>query len=397
MPSLSGTLDAVNETSKILNVPAKEKATYTVADNNYLGAVVLEKAGKGLQSWEILASYTGAASVTFPNDSDESVNLRLRATAFTHRQFITFSAVPDDGLLKLSYGADDFQIADEEGAAELQVALRLITGLEDVTVTGTFTAGFVITFVGVTTPLVLEDNTSTLEESASPVTVTIAELDIEFTLADATDIVYELRDKHGNLIFSVNDSQKVVFKGDVSIEGTPDAGVIDTDLISEKTADAGIEHESQEFFSRGNAAGQTVFNLGLTKAEGFHLKVIDETISLASLGAKFVALTTAIPSGAVIVSAQLNVEALVVAGGTTVKVALGINDGDVDKYGITTNLTKNQKINTIPDWAVLSAEEQIDVCAVVTNGSALGDTNVSAGSVRVRIVYLQLASLTNAA
>jgi hypothetical protein len=148
--------------------------------------------------------------------------------------------------------------------------------------------------------------------------------------------------------------------------------------------------------SAGSATGAKALNFGDSLAEGLSIKILEETVDLTSAGAKFVAMTTAVPAGAVILSASANVQTLVVAGGTTAKVALGLNGGDVDKYGKTTNLTLDQKISTIPAHAVLAGAETIDVCGVTSDGSALGDTNISAGSVRVRIVYFQLADLANA-
>jgi len=165
---------------------------------------------------------------------------------------------------------------------------------------------------------------------------------------------------------------------------------IDTADIADATVSGGV------LFTGASAAGETIATIGGAAAEGLNFKVIEETVDLTAAGAKYVAMTTPIPAGAVILSVQANIEVLVVAGGTTVKVALGPNGGDVDKYGITSDLTLNQKISTIPDWAVLASETAIDVCGVVTDGSALGDTNLSAGSVRVRIVYLELAALADA-
>lgn len=134
----------------------------------------------------------------------------------------------------------------------------------------------------------------------------------------------------------------------------------------------------------------------LPSACGGLMRSIDETVDLTDAGAKYVSMTNAVPTGAVIVSVQANIETLAVAGGTTVKIGIGANAGDVDAYGKTTALTKNLKINTIPDWAVLAADTTLDVCGIVTDGSALGNTNLSAGSVRVVIRYLIPTSLPNA-
>ena len=131
-------------------------------------------------------------------------------------------------------------------------------------------------------------------------------------------------------------------------------------------------------------------------AVGGLLHSIEEVVDLTDAGAKFVAMSTPLPAGAAFLGAQANLDAAVTAGGTTVKIALGINDGDVDAYGKTTGLTQNLKIDTIP-LTVLSAETTVDVCGVVADGSALGDSNLSAGKVRVRLLYLALKSLADAA
>lgn len=165
---------------------------------------------------------------------------------------------------------------------------------------------------------------------------------------------------------------------------------------AQAAAISGASPRTNMVVTAGAAVPAVGLGLGLDATEGYQLMVIDETLNLTALGAKFKALTTAVPSGAVILSAQANIEAAVTAGGTTALVALGLNGGDVDKYGISTALTKNNKINTIPAHAVLSGTEQIDVCGVVVGGATLGDTNISAGSVRVRVVYAIPTSLKNA-
>ena len=119
----------------------------------------------------------------------------------------------------------------------------------------------------------------------------------------------------------------------------------------------------------------------------------DETLS--ALAAVSTDLTEDVPAGAVILSVQGNIETLCVAGGTSVKVGIGPT-ADPDKYGKTTAFTKNLKIDTIPDWAVLGSAEDIQINAVATAGG-IGDTAFSAGAVRVRIVYLATNSLDNAA
>lgn len=147
----------------------------------------------------------------------------------------------------------------------------------------------------------------------------------------------------------------------------------------------------------GSAAGEAAILLGATAAEGLRVVVIEESIvHAADNAALFKAMTTAIPAGAVILSAQANLETAITGGGTTVKVGLGLNASDPDKYGLSSVLTKNAKAGLIPAWTVLSGAEQIDVCACATNGAA-GNTALTSGTVRVRVVYLAIANLANAA
>lgn len=221
-----------------------------------------------------------------------------------------------------------------------------------------------------------------------------------------------LNDADGDGIYDVNDDDLLIQDpSDTTKKARLDCGSISTGQTRVLTVpDASLELVGKDtaqtltaktisdtlLMTAGSAAIASAIIFGATSSEGLRVRVINEVVSLSGAGATFKALTSSIPAGAVILSAQANIESEVTAGGTTVKVALGLNAGDVDKYGLATGLTQNLKINTIPTWAVLGSSEQIDVCGVVTDGSALGDTNLSAGSVRVRIVYLDLASLANA-
>jgi 3-oxoacyl-ACP reductase-like protein len=112
----------------------------------------------------------------------------------------------------------------------------------------------------------------------------------------------------------------------------------------------------------------------------------DETYSLAALGAKFKA-TITVPAGAVIKYIAASIVTLVVAGGTTVKLAIGVNDDDVNEYLTLSALTAGTKSAALIAPAVLASQKILDINGIVTDGSALGDTNISAGSVRVVVVY----------
>ena len=188
---------------------------------------------------------------------------------------------------------------------------------------------------------------------------------------------------------------KVLKQDGVQVATTTGAQTLTNKTLTSPSISSPVQ-TGQSNIQGGAAAPVSVLNLGSNSTIGTHVKVIEEVVSLAENDAKYKAMTTPIPAGAVILSVQANIEATVTGGSTTVKIGLGPNGGDVDAYGLSGDLVKNTKINTIPAWAVLATETAIDVNGVVTNGSALGDTNITAGSVRVRVVYLQLVSLANA-
>lgn len=148
----------------------------------------------------------------------------------------------------------------------------------------------------------------------------------------------------------------------------------------------------------GAAAAAVVQRFGDTATEGLEVKVIDEAVTLTN--AVEDNLTETVPSGAVILSVQGNLTTAVTgdASGDDLLAKVGIGTtADPDKYGKTSGLTKNLKIDTIPDWAVLSGAETVCVKAAKTDGSACTEKFTAGGIVRVRIVYLATNSLDDAA
>lgn len=126
----------------------------------------------------------------------------------------------------------------------------------------------------------------------------------------------------------------------------------------------------------------------LTHPEGWQEVRFDQVIDLTSAGAKFVNALT-LPAGAIVKYVAMQVTELVVAGGTTVKLALNLHTavGTGDYLQLAT-LTKNTKKSALlPDATPLASPLAVDVNGVTTAGSALGDTNLSAGKVRVIMVY----------
>jgi len=88
-------------------------------------------------------------------------------------QLISFSVVPTLGGFYLTYNAINTSVFPfNESAANIQIALRLIAGLSNITVTGNFTSGFLVTFIGVDSPLML---TSTLDVTPLDAVITISE------------------------------------------------------------------------------------------------------------------------------------------------------------------------------------------------------------------------------
>ncbi len=141
-------------------------------------------------------------------------------------------------------------------------------------------------------------------------------------------------------------------------------------------------------------AGASALALGATLTSGLQFYEVEEVVTLASAGAKFVAMTCVIPAGAIILAAQMNIDVLVVAGGTSVKVGLGLNGGTCNTWGNTGDLLANTKADLL-GTTVLALDTTPEVCACASTATGLGDTNFSAGSVRVRITYLRAVSLPN--
>jgi hypothetical protein len=88
--------------------------------------------------------------------------------AVTAVQHVAFSIAPTAGAYKLTHGSDQSgSIAWNDNAAAVQVALRLLPGFSSVTVAGDTTAGFTITFAGVSGPVTLLTVTADSLQGAS--------------------------------------------------------------------------------------------------------------------------------------------------------------------------------------------------------------------------------------
>jgi len=119
-------------------------------------------------------SVDGDTSTVFETDEDLTLG-----TGTDEVQTITFDTVPDEGYFSVSYEGDEtVSINYDDTAADFQTALRALTYLTDVTVSGNFTVGFTITFTGIDgdqeQPLLVEED-NTLKTSSVAVTITISE------------------------------------------------------------------------------------------------------------------------------------------------------------------------------------------------------------------------------
>lgn len=107
----------------------------------------------------------------------------------TLSQRISFSQVPTAGTFTLSYGVTATSAFDKDSnAAAIQAALRAISGLSAVTVTGSYAAGFVVVFYGVNTP------------STLTYTMGVTPLDATITISQGTPVEFSPKIKRGDKI-----------------------------------------------------------------------------------------------------------------------------------------------------------------------------------------------------
>lgn len=172
------------------------------------------------------------------------------------------------------------------------------------------------------------------------------------------------------------------------------AGVTPGTAAASKVAILGSEKNLDTLTLNGGAAvAAQLLGLGPTNGTGLRLMAIEELVTIPSAVAS-VALTSVVPDGSILISAQANINTIVVAT-TATKVGLGIA-ANPDAYGLTGSLLANQKINTLIPAAPLvgTGEGIIGIYACDNSGDAAGTIN--SGVVRVRLVYAVLTSLPNA-
>ncbi|GAG56119.1 unnamed protein product, partial [marine sediment metagenome] len=127
----------------------------------------------------VISSGTQVSVENDPTTIFETIDDVTLVAGVDEIQTITFDTVPDEGGFTVSYENDETAAINyDDLATDVQIALRALDGLSEVTVSGNFTAGFVITFTGADgvqeQPLLVEE-TNTLKTSSVAVTITITE------------------------------------------------------------------------------------------------------------------------------------------------------------------------------------------------------------------------------
>lgn len=101
-----------------------------------------------------LAAFSQQPNILTGGGSLVVIPVLANIAGVTAIQRIDFDTVATVGDFKLTYGGEDTAaISYDDDATDVQTALRALTGLSSVTVTGDFSAGFAITFTGVVGPV----------------------------------------------------------------------------------------------------------------------------------------------------------------------------------------------------------------------------------------------------
>ncbi|RMG57350.1 MAG: hypothetical protein D6722_25085 [Bacteroidetes bacterium] len=144
-----------------------------------------------------------------------------------------------------------------------------------------------------------------------------------------------------------------------------------------------------QFLGAGASTGDVISRIGASPSEGLELVVYEETISPAAIETSVVN----VPAFSMVLAVQSNVETALTGGGTTDSYGIGTS-ADPDKYGSSSTLTQNSKSNYI--GATPNASSEQIVLTGTSGGAVAGDTALTVGSVRIRVVYYTLSSLDNA-
>ena len=158
----------------------------------------------------------------------------------------------------------------------------------------------------------------------------------------------------------------------------------------------------------GSGTGVVIEVIGVDLTHGIKTSCYSATVSPAAVET---ALFT-VPAQSVIESSQASVVSALTGGGTTTTFSIGIT-GDVDLYGTATTagvqanlLTLDAKLDCFGSRSAnagagiglyVAATQSIKLIAAANGGATAGDTALTAGSVKIRIVYRTMMSLANGA
>ena len=157
----------------------------------------------------------------------------------------------------------------------------------------------------------------------------------------------------------------------------------------------------------GTGTGDVLEVIGPDVTHGMKISVYEATLSPAAVET---ALFT-VPAMSVIDSVQANVQTALTGGGTTATFSIGIT-GDVDLYGTAGTagaqadlLAQNSKLDCFGTRAsnhgagiglFVAATQALKLIGAATGGATAGDTALTVGTVKVRVVYRTLMALVNA-
>ena len=155
---------------------------------------------------------------------------------------------------------------------------------------------------------------------------------------------------------------------------------------------------------QGTGTGDVVEYIGPTSADGWQTVVYQQDISPSAVETNSINL----PAGIQLQSVQARCTAILTGGGTTVTWSIG-TAADPDHYGsagfssiagsaAADSLAANSNVDWYGDSAhamsLSSAAEQLVLTGCATGGTADGDTALTVGTVRVRVIYKRLQPLT---
>lgn len=184
-----------------------------------------------MTSYEIARYYAGLLIIQYIGKPKAYATIEALASALIlpteTKQLVSFSGVPTSGSFKLSWnGNETSSLTSAATASTVQTALRALAGLSAVTVSGSFSDGFSVSFVGVppvAEPLIVTANS--LTNIGGSVSITIAETDRTLPLLiedgynlsgdnTAVGVQLDVLGKYAGVVRTANGFTSVITLGD---------------------------------------------------------------------------------------------------------------------------------------------------------------------------------------